>query len=127
MNINRTEKLNVENDVIDKQYNEWLTVINEFHKSILEKKPIDTIEDALLKVLEYTRFHFKYEEDYMQEQKHPNLEEHKSQHFKYIRDIETYYEKLMTGKLILSEKIAEELKMWAINHLKDEEIDYSKE
>lgn len=43
MNINRTEKLNVENEVIDKQYNEWLTVINEFHKSILEKKPIDTI------------------------------------------------------------------------------------
>ncbi len=122
-----TVELSVNNEVIDEQHKEWFIVMDDLYKSISDKKPIETIEDALLKVLEYTRFHFKYEENYMQENKFSNLEEHKSQHLKYVREIEKYYEELMTGRSKLSEEIVQKLNNWFLNHIKNEDLKYSVE
>lgn len=46
-----TVELSVNNEVIDEQHKEWFIVMDDLYKSISDKKPIETIEDALLKTI----------------------------------------------------------------------------
>ncbi len=120
-----TDDLSVNDNTIDQQHQRWIKLVDDFYEGIRDKKPKETLEELLLGMLEYTRYHFKYEEEHMAEINFPNLEHHKAEHAGYIAKIEDYYDRLMSDKLILSVEVTNYLKTWLINHIRGEDQQYA--
>lgn len=65
---------------IDKQHQKLLTILNEFFQSVQEEKEYSTIKRVLKNLMEYTREHFKNEEDLMIQHDYPEYKNHSRQH-----------------------------------------------
>ena len=125
MIIEWTPDLSVGNDQLDKQHQQWIKLLDGFYEGIKQGKSKEVLEELIIGMLDYTRYHFSEEEQHMQQIGYPNLEKHKSLHAEYIKKIEDYHERMMSGRLILSLEVTGYLKTWLINHIKGEDQRYA--
>lgn len=125
MIIEWTPELTVNNEQLDKQHQQWIKLLDDFYEGIKQGKPKEELKKLIIGMLNYTRYHFKEEEQHMQRIGYPNLEKHKALHAEYIQKIEDYHERMMSGRLILSLEVTGYLKTWLINHIKGEDQRYA--
>ena len=89
-------------------------------EQLIDKNPSKSeIMDALLFLESYTRMHFKYEEQIMDEQQNTVAQENKRQHEMFIAKIHTLNQNFAQDENMdveLSE-IANELSNWIVNHI----------
>ncbi len=125
MIIEWTPELSVKNDRLDKQHQQWIKLLDDFYEGVRMGKPKEVLEQLILGMLEYTRYHFKEEEKHMKSIGYKDLERHKELHAEYVKKIEEYHERLMNGRLILSLEVTSYLKTWLINHIKGTDQRYA--
>ncbi len=125
MFIEWTPVLSVKNETIDKQHQQWIKLLDDFYEGIRLGKSKEVLEQLILGMLDYTRYHFKEEEQHMKKIGFRDLEKHKALHAEYIQKIEDYHERLMNGRLILSLEVTAYLKTWLINHIKGADQRYA--
>ncbi|WP_016778903.1 bacteriohemerythrin [Anaerophaga thermohalophila] len=125
MLIQWTKDLSVGNEKIDKEHQRWVEILNDFYDGIKQGKSKEKLEELLQAMLDYTRYHFKSEEAYMESFDFPGLEDHRKLHNEYADKIAGFYEKLRNGKLILSVEVTNFLKSWLINHIKGVDQQYA--
>lgn len=120
-----TLDLSVSNDKIDKEHRYWIELFNGFYKGIAEGKPKEKLEVLILGMLEYTKFHFSSEEEFMRSLNYAELSEHKAKHDFFIMKIEEFYDKLSNGRMIVSLEVTNFLKAWLVNHIKGVDMQYA--
>jgi hemerythrin len=81
------------------------------------------IEEVLKKLIDYTKSHFSFEENLMQEAGYPVLESHKKLHQAFIDRIYFFKERFENGENI-AKQLKTELQFWLIHHIKHADQDY---
>ncbi len=110
---------------IDKQHQRWLEILNNFYEKMDNNEMTENLKILIGEVLEYTNYHFKEEETFMDSIHYPEIESHKKRHIDVINTIQEYQKKAETGKIIISMTLTSELKNWFKEHILIEDKKYS--
>ena len=90
-----------------------------------EGRSKDVLSELIMGMIDYTNYHFNSEENYMESIGYPDLDKHKILHNEYIGKLNEYYDKIVSGKMILSIEVTNYLKNWLVNHIKGTDQKYS--
>ncbi|OGR06178.1 MAG: hypothetical protein A2511_14270 [Deltaproteobacteria bacterium RIFOXYD12_FULL_50_9] len=125
--IDWEESYSVNNEEIDNQHKTWIAIYNELDKTMLQGdlKEIDNITaGSLQKMQDYARYHFSFEEEFMQKIKYPDLVNHRRIHKDFDTEIYNYYRAMLDGQLVLNTKIIKLIRNWLIDHILQEDKKY---
>ena len=125
MRLQWTTDLSVRNSRIDTEHQRWIELFNNFYSGIAEGKPKERLEELILGMLDYTRYHFNSEEAFMQSINYPDIQKHKEEHAAFIGKIEEFHQKFVNGKMLLSLEVTNFLKNWLVNHIKGSDMQYA--
>lgn len=124
--IKWSEDLSVNIPIIDEQHKKLISYLNELYTHMKVGKGREIIGDTLTKMIEYTKFHFKTEEDFFEKFNYPDREDHEKEHKNFIDKVNKIYNDFNNG--ILSTSITtitstvidtfNFLYQWVSNHIK---------
>ncbi len=112
-------------EIIDKQHQMFVEILNKLYNSILEMKTKRTISQLLKELVQYKKFHFKTEEKYFKRFKYAGAPEHIKEHKKLASQVEVFMERYKKGGDIIQE-LLDFLEDWLINHLQTQDKKYVK-
>jgi hemerythrin len=113
-------------EAIDRDHKKLLNLINQFQTAVLYRTGREFEEEAFDALLEYTRTHFRREEDLMEEHGYPDFESHREQHRKMIAQVEACMARYMSeGRQVPLEHAVSFLQDWLINHINGTDQQYS--
>lgn len=111
---------------IDKQHQSLFDALNEFYNGLNQQKSSqDALRDLLVKLKDYTVYHFRTEEQLMQRYQFPGFELHKKEHDSFVAKINEIEERMQAGKLVISIEMTNMLKEWIENHIAKIDKQYS--
>ena len=119
--IQWTEKLSVSVVGIDAHHKVLIDMINQLHDAMRSGKVDQELGDILDKLIEYTDFHFKYEENLMGKNGYPGMVVHKNAHKLLIDQVLDLQAKFKKGQAGLSIHVINFLKDWLANHILGED------
>lgn len=108
-------------DKFHKQHREIERLVNNLEKVSGLNADFDQVDNALQAVLQYTKGHFRDEEDIMRSLKYPRINQHILQHRELIDSIEDIIygrRGLLTDPI---EELIEFFHAWAENHIRTED------
>jgi len=86
-----TSKLSIGNEDADNEHKKLLGIFDDLVEFIENKKDNrEEFAEILSKMTDYSRNHFKNEEEYMKKMSYPKLAEHKNYHRDYIYKVAMY-------------------------------------
>ena len=87
MSITWRKQMSVGNMYIDDQHRYLLCLMNTIELALRDSQNKDILKTSIEQLIEYTKYHFEYEERLQTKIKLPKLMEHKMKHQKIIADI----------------------------------------
>jgi len=108
--------------LVDTQHEEMFGMVNELYDAILGRRDQQLIGPTLEKLSRYTVEHFRAEEALMVETNYPAFEEHRTQHWKLMNDVQDLRQKYESGEAVLSITLAAFLADWLRHHIKEEDL-----
>lgn len=121
------DSYSVKNDIIDGQHQEWIAIYNKLDHDLLAGGSgglATAAADALLAMQDYANYHFRQEEQYLQEINYPDLVAHKRLHTDFDDKLYDYGRQLRSGQLVLSSELLSILKNWLQHHILHEDQKY---
>jgi hemerythrin len=110
---------------IDEQHKKLVAILNELHSAMLTGKATDSLGIILDELLDYTKYHFKTEEDLMKEHNYTHYTIHKDNHDEFVTKILQFYDEFKSGKKAISIDLMFFLRDWLINHINGTDKMYS--
>jgi len=120
-----TDDLSVKVNEIDEQHKKLISLINNLHDAMLEKRGKQALENTLQELASYTVYHFQTEEKYMQKFNYPAYASHKIQHDAFVKKVSDFQKDFQANKLGLSIELMKFLRDWVSNHIKQIDQQYS--
>lgn len=109
--------------VIDKQHQRIVEYINKLHHA-QEYDSREEVATVLDELVDYTLSHFAFEESLMEESGYSFINAHKKVHQLFVRRVGDYQQRFKMGEEI-AEELINTLKAWLINHIRNDDQDYS--
>jgi hemerythrin len=122
--IDWTSQLSVGIPRFDEQHKRLIALINELHEGMRSKKGKETVGKVLNGLVDYTRVHFKAEEDAFGACKYPEGAEHKKQHDALLSKVVELKGKHDSGALFVTVETLEFLSSWLKGHIMDADRKY---
>jgi len=123
--INWSDKYYIGLHIIDQQHKKWIEFINNLYKSYNNKVPSKEIDEEIYKLLDYTDYHFGFEEKYLEDFHCDNVEEHEKQHEKFVIKIKSFQTQFSeTKQEDAVYKLIVYVNNWVLNHIQNEDIEY---
>lgn len=131
------EKIDIENvlkwsskyemgiSLIDNQHKKWFEYINKFLVALMNNDN-ENINDLLAGLLNYTEYHFGFEERYFEEFNYKAKEQHKALHENFKNEVKKAAVDFLKGKNISVYKMLISIIEWVNNHVLVEDRAYSK-
>ena len=123
--IEWTEEFSVGIDEIDRQHRKWISIVNELHDSIIEKRGMNSLKELIGEMEEYTDFHFSAEEEMLQKAGWPELDRHKRIHFSFKQQVTQLKRDISSGEMVLRSQVMSVIKNWLTDHILKEDREYS--
>ncbi len=101
----------------DEQHKNLIYLINRLNNSIEEGKDAEVLEAVLAQLVDYTIYHFGYEERLMKRHGYADTPAHKSEHEKFVETVYDFKRKLDSGSAVISIQIINFLRMWVTGHI----------
>ena len=122
------ESFSVNVSEIDEQHHRWIDLINKLHDAIMDKKISSKTTDKILsEMIDYTHFHFTFEEEYMKKINYPDLQKHHYQHEFFTKNIIGKLQEERAGGLVLSSEVMRMMMNWLQEHILQEDMKYGPE
>lgn len=112
-------------DSIDQQHKKLINLINQLQTTVKYSTGEEFEREALDELVDYTRTHFSYEEDMMEQNGYPDFEPHKAQHVKMINKVEEVLAEYEKDSDTAMENALNYLSEWLINHINGTDKEYS--
>ena len=110
-------------DLINQLYEAWQNSKNDKEGSfILEEMSLQYT--VLEELLEYTEYHFRAEEKYMEQYQYPGYELQKKEHEQFADKIKAFNEDLSSGKQVNTAGIIKFLVEWIKDHILEKDMQY---
>lgn len=120
------DSFSVNNAEIDDQHKKWIEIYNNLDDSMLTGKvEQNTGAKTFEAMLDYARYHFSFEEEYMQKIHYPDLIKHHRMHKDFDNLMYGYYRDIQEGTLVLGTEIIRILKKWLLEHIVKEDKNYA--
>ncbi|MFA6940656.1 MAG: bacteriohemerythrin [Clostridiaceae bacterium] len=113
------DSLSVQNIIIDNQHKQLVGKLNDFLNAYDNKKSNEKLMEIFKFLSDYTKVHFRDEENLMLKYKYPGYAAQKKEHTKFISDLSNYEKELSENKstLVLKIKTNQMLVDWLVNHI----------
>lgn len=111
-------------DVIDNHHKELVRMINQLHKAMRMQKGTGKVAEILGALLDYTVFHFGFEEQLFDRFGYPETAGHKKIHQKLIGQIADFKDDLRAGKSTVTMELMDFLKDWLKEHILKTDMAY---
>lgn len=120
-----SKDISVHNDKIDAQHKKLFEIAGRAYMMTERRSNKEEVIGVLRELLEYTKEHFKDEEEYMQSISYPRLEAHKAIHQEIIHDM---VEAVTQAPNLndLKDEIAKIAKNWLLVHIIQEDMQIEK-
>jgi hemerythrin len=121
------ESFSINNTIIDDQHKKWIDIYNRLDKVLLEgnlDSQRDIIADTIQAMLDYSRYHFEFEEEYLYSIGYFEIEKHAKLHKEFDTLIYQYYREICDGTLVLNTELLSVIKIWLLNHILVEDKKY---
>lgn len=109
--------LSVNINVVDMQHKKLIDLINSFYDNIR----MGTSKEELLKLItslkDYAVMHFHTEEVYMKKLNYPDYQLHKSEHDSFVKTVQNFESRFVSGKVLISLEVTSFIKDWIIKHI----------
>lgn len=124
--IKWSEDLSVGIKSIDEQHNNLIEMINQLNAAMAVGEATTIQDEILLKMSQYTRFHFEYEEELFTQHGYPHSESHIKEHKNLVAQVISLRERSQTDiSGCVSIEIMQLLENWLINHIKKSDMKYA--
>lgn len=123
--IEWNDSFSVKIDSIDEQHKKLVDLLNSLNEEMVQGTGQNALKKILGDVVAYTQYHFKYEEDLMEETEYPDFEVHCCEHIELINRTLTLYSKLGNGDYRLTIETMQFLRDWLNNHIMVMDMKYS--
>jgi hemerythrin len=107
----------VENDLMDKQHQVLIEMINKMHDAMKVGK--GGVEAGIIvnEMIDYSAMHFAAEEDLMKKHHYVGLNDHIKEHKAFMLKAAEFQKEISKGSFTLSMEITNFLKEWLTNHI----------
>jgi len=122
--ITWNEKYSIELHIIDQQHKKWVEFINILYKSYKASAKKKEIAENISKLLDYTDYHFGFEEKYLEDFNCGNLENHKREHASFIANIKKHLQMHNNDDTQAVYKLVIYLNNWVLHHIQNEDKRY---
>ncbi len=104
-------------EAIDDDHKQLLTLINNLQTAVFYPTGEAFERQALKELVDYTKYHFKREEELMQKHGYPDFETHKKQHDEMIAKVGRFMDEYEEDRESTTEGLTQFLKTWLIQHI----------
>ena len=114
-------------NTIDQQHQRLFALINQLHDAIERCEQLATLEAVLCELdavtatigelIDYARYHFSTEEDYMRRYEYPDRLSHQAQHQQFVEEVQGYRKRFEQKKTRISPEVADFLVNWWRTHI----------
>ena len=101
----------------DSDHQGLVKIINELHNAMKSGSGRLIMEDIVARLANYTRSHFRGEEELMARASYPELAAHRVEHRNFVDAVENFQADLAAGAIGQTIQVAEFLNSWLINHI----------
>ena len=102
---------------IDEQHKKWIELINVINDSIGNSQNVAILGKVFQDMVDYCDYHFREEEELMQNHKYPEYEAHKQKHEKFTEMAISYRKNLMNGEMVSRLEVILNLVEWLKKHI----------
>jgi len=118
--------MSVGEEMIDTQHKKLLAQLNKIIEALAFGTQSDELKNAIIFFDEYTKEHFKYEEEYMQKINYPKIREHRSMHNDFVQNYVKFKEEF--NQNVPEDKLLGEIEKyignWWLVHINKEDKKY---
>lgn len=118
-----TDDFKIGISAIDSQHARIVEYLNALD-TVLVSKDRENIEHVLEELIDYTRTHFVFEEDVLEQADFPSIAEHRQGHARFIKDITEFQHRASAGENIADELLTM-LQRWLVAHILSDDIEYA--
>lgn len=119
------EKYSVKIKEIDNQHHKLVKLINLLHDAMKEGKGRQVVAGVLNELVNYTVFHFSYEEKLFERYNYPDGQSHKFEHNSLVQKVKKYVKDFEDGKGVLPMEVMSFLQDWLLTHINGTDKKYS--
>jgi len=109
----------------DRQHEKMVDLMNDVHIMSHQKRSNKAISNALNVLVEYTKVHFAWEEDFFDGYGYEKATEHKAQHQKLIQELIIHQQSIEGASPKKVDKQMEQLNTWLIHHIERSDSGYA--
>jgi hemerythrin len=119
------QSLSVEIKLIDEQHQKLIGYINKLYEYMKLGKGKEVLGETLINLIDYTRFHFKTEEDLFEKYGYIEKDHHKGEHDAFVEKVAKFFEDYKDGKLLVTIEVFQFLSDWISNHIMKSDKKYT--
>jgi hemerythrin-like metal-binding protein len=101
----------------DTQHKKLIDLINQLNDAMQAGKSTEVLGKVLSELVNYTVYHFGYEEKLMAQYKYEDTPAHKAEHTKFVQTAGDLKKKFDSGNAVISVEIMNFLRDWLTNHI----------
>jgi hemerythrin len=109
----------------DQQHKRLFEIINELADAMRTGQGNEILGKTVAQLLDYTRTHFRQEEELMKKAGYPDLAAHQAMHQKFVAEVEGAIRKAQAGQAVNSIQLLNMLRDWLVNHIQKVDKQYS--
>lgn len=123
--IEWNDSLSVDIDSIDEQHKKLVDILNSLHGSSSSAQDPEAVKKILNDLVEYTVYHFNFEEGLMRQCQYPDFENHLVAHKALVAQVGKFNEDVQAGRAKLSSELFKFLRSWLNGHIRGTDKRYS--
>ena len=120
--ISWNDTYNTDIEKIDEQHRKLVDIINKLHDARETGKTQEALDGLLSKLIDYTKYHFDYEEALLEDLNYPELAKHKAMHQELIEQIGMMLRSHLDNKSHVGIALSMFLKAWLLKHILNEDM-----
>lgn len=122
--IRWNESVEVGVEELDTHHRQFAEILNELDEALHESNRENAIRVVLMKLNDYSFYHFQTEEEYMQAIGYPGATRHEQMHLSYRSALDGFIQDFSSGKRVELALLAF-LTDWFVNHIMAEDRAYA--
>jgi len=113
-------------ETIDNQHRTLIEMIATFQRAMFEGKTREQLPSLLDRLITYATYHFRWEEQLLEEKQYPDLEKHRKGHEALTAQIQEFKKRLDSGKSVAGASVLLFLRNWFTGHILEVDLRYAK-
>jgi len=111
------QKYSVDVGMFNDQHKKLIDIINDLFDSMKIGKSNEKLGEIFTSLIDYTKYHFKDEEDMMKKYFYPDYLTHKKEHDVLTEKVLEYKAKFDNKEILISIELLNFIKEWLMNHI----------